>query len=190
MDRADPRAGEHGERRLRDHRQIDGDPVALLRPGRLQHIGEAADLRVKLAIADPPRFRLGVIRLPDDGNVVAPAFQMPVKAVGADVQHPVLEPFYAEVRLVEGPVRYLGEWLDPVDPPAVFQPEGVGIAKRLPIHFRITRRIHLRTRGPFGRNWNHRLGTHQSLSRSEEHTSELQSLMRLSYAVFCLKKKT
>src|SRR3546814_4523053 len=28
-----------------------------------------------------------------------------------------------------------------------------------------------------------------SASRSEEHTSELQSLMRISYAVFCLKKK-
>src|SRR3546814_9802526 len=28
-----------------------------------------------------------------------------------------------------------------------------------------------------------------SLARSEEHTSELQSLMRISYAVFCLKKK-
>src|SRR3546814_1618614 len=28
-----------------------------------------------------------------------------------------------------------------------------------------------------------------SRSRSEEHTSELQSLMRISYAVFCLKKK-
>src|SRR3546814_7771162 len=28
------------------------------------------------------------------------------------------------------------------------------------------------------------------LFRSEEHTSELQSLMRISYAVFCLKKKT
>src|SRR3546814_2990284 len=27
------------------------------------------------------------------------------------------------------------------------------------------------------------------LNRSEEHTSELQSLMRISYAVFCLKKK-
>src|SRR3546814_17473686 len=27
-------------------------------------------------------------------------------------------------------------------------------------------------------------------SRSEEHTSELQSLMRISYAVFCLKKKS
>src|SRR3546814_9743090 len=30
----------------------------------------------------------------------------------------------------------------------------------------------------------------QTQSRSEEHTSELQSLMRISYAVFCLKKKT
>src|SRR3546814_5592747 len=28
-----------------------------------------------------------------------------------------------------------------------------------------------------------------SYARSEEHTSELQSLMRISYAVFCLKKK-
>src|SRR3546814_3295132 len=33
-----------------------------------------------------------------------------------------------------------------------------------------------------------RAGTGES--RSEEHTSELQSLMRISYAVFCLKKKT
>src|SRR3546814_3274798 len=29
----------------------------------------------------------------------------------------------------------------------------------------------------------------RGLTRSEEHTSELQSLMRISYAVFCLKKK-
>src|SRR3546814_1416093 len=29
----------------------------------------------------------------------------------------------------------------------------------------------------------------EQLIRSEEHTSELQSLMRISYAVFCLKKK-
>src|SRR3546814_1140191 len=39
--------------------------------------------------------------------------------------------------------------------------------------------------GPAGRQ--HR---HGQLVRSEEHTSELQSLMRISYAVFCLKKKT
>src|SRR3546814_2433141 len=42
---------------------------------------------------------------------------------------------------------------------------------------------------PLGR---HRLGSDDldfSRPRSEEHTSELQSLMRISYAVFCLKKK-
>src|SRR3546814_5103026 len=32
-------------------------------------------------------------------------------------------------------------------------------------------------------------GLKRSRARSEEHTSELQSLMRISYAVFCLKKK-
>src|SRR3546814_2831069 len=34
-----------------------------------------------------------------------------------------------------------------------------------------------------------RLATSDGWRRSEEHTSELQSLMRISYAVFCLKKK-
>src|SRR3546814_5877420 len=34
-----------------------------------------------------------------------------------------------------------------------------------------------------------RFGQGAAASRSEEHTSELQSLMRISYAVFCLKKK-
>src|SRR3546814_2463252 len=37
----------------------------------------------------------------------------------------------------------------------------------------------------------HPFGHHlEAALRSEEHTSELQSLMRISYAVFCLKKKT
>src|SRR3546814_6234183 len=34
-----------------------------------------------------------------------------------------------------------------------------------------------------------RAGSQGACRRSEEHTSELQSLMRISYAVFCLKKK-
>src|SRR3546814_4403793 len=33
------------------------------------------------------------------------------------------------------------------------------------------------------------MGVTRNMRRSEEHTSELQSLMRISYAVFCLKKK-
>src|SRR3546814_2588612 len=51
-------------------------------------------------------------------------------------------------------------------------------AVRLTSHFGVESRLHGWTGG-------------QGLSemRSEEHTSELQSLMRISYAVFCLKKK-
>src|SRR3546814_5020942 len=45
----------------------------------------------------------------------------------------------------------------------------------------------LRQRGDFLRCW--ALPVPASSGRSEEHTSELQSLMRISYAVFCLKKK-
>src|SRR3546814_7544266 len=33
------------------------------------------------------------------------------------------------------------------------------------------------------------ISAHGNIDRSEEHTSELQSLMRISYAVFCLKQK-
>src|SRR3546814_5469790 len=36
----------------------------------------------------------------------------------------------------------------------------------------------------------HRWRTRRDRDRSEEHTSELQSLMRITYAVFCLKKKS
>src|SRR3546814_6986158 len=55
--------------------------------------------------------------------------------------------------------------------------------------------IHLRA-GPVARGglrWSDRRDDFRTeilgLMRSEEHTSELQSLMRISYAVFCLKKK-
>src|SRR3546814_5349354 len=52
-----------------------------------------------------------------------------------------------------------------------------------------------RRREPPSRRWSRSAGRPPASSqarhrRSEEHTSELQSLMRISYAVFCLKKKT
>src|SRR3546814_7944151 len=40
-----------------------------------------------------------------------------------------------------------------------------------------------------GKALGHSGSPHCVIARSEEHTSELQSLMRISYAVFCLKKK-
>src|SRR3546814_3151433 len=43
--------------------------------------------------------------------------------------------------------------------------------------------------GQFDKGQWHGTGEWHGSNRSEEHTSELQSLMRISYAVFCLKKK-
>src|SRR3546814_5823022 len=87
---------------------------------------------------------------------------------------------------------------------------GAGVAGRLGIHHRLEhraengradpapvedggvdqQRAHVRVE----RGQRQRLGKQaavdvRELGRSEEHTSELQSLMRISYAVFCLKKK-
>src|SRR3546814_2011817 len=48
------------------------------------------------------------------------------------------------------------------------------------------------SKAPIFRGWAHPAGFRPNWGgqgRSEEHTSELQSLMRISYAVFCLKKK-
>src|SRR3546814_1772272 len=62
-----------------------------------------------------------------------------------------------------------------------------GPAQELPRNARRRRRPvepHLRAPGLVGR-----AALRSGRTRSEEHTSELQSLMRISYAVFCLKKK-
>src|SRR3546814_4071415 len=45
-------------------------------------------------------------------------------------------------------------------------------------------------RDPAAHDQDNALAVHVPILRSEEPTSELQSLMRISYAVFCLKKKT
>src|SRR3546814_3161029 len=60
---------------------------------------------------------------------------------------------------------------------------GAPLSKARPAIFSGFARIRFRAKRKW---WFSRTGA----QRSEEHTSELQSLMRISYAVFCLKKKT
>src|SRR3546814_7975798 len=48
---------------------------------------------------------------------------------------------------------------------------------------------HMRQLRPANIDLESRIAVADDIDRSEEHTSELQSLMRISYAVFCLKKK-
>src|SRR3546814_3675928 len=82
---------------------------------------------------------------------------------------------------------------------------GAGVARRLDSGYRTTLGNHLEAISPGHRRCAGHLGqrcrpacfravrpahgTGRPGHRSEEHTSELQSLMRISYAVFCLKKK-
>src|SRR3546814_8917706 len=80
--------------------------------------------------------------------------------------------------------------------------EGIGLARRrtaalradafAPFRIGLDRRLHTRERNVFRQHHRQLVFRHRhrvTLVRSEEHTSELQSLMRTSYAVFCLKKQ-
>ena len=133
MHRADARAGQHGVGRLGDHRQVDGDAVALLDAVRLQHVGELAHPLVQLAIGD--LLVLGrIVAFPDDGDLVAARLQMPVDAVGRDVERAVLVPLDRDVVGIVGGVLDLGVGLDPVDALADLAPEPVRVLDRALVH--------------------------------------------------------
>ena len=84
VDRAEAGAGEHGDRRLRDHRQIEDDAVALPDAVILQHGGERLHFGEQLAIADAP-LRAGDRAVVDDGGRVGPLRGVAVDAVEAGV---------------------------------------------------------------------------------------------------------
>src|SRR3546814_10006358 len=63
-----------------------------------------------------------------------------------------------------------------------------GAATEPPLHSHDYSEIFMVLQGGYRFFWGNHAEHHVDL-RSEEHTSELQSLMRISYAVFCLKKK-
>ena len=85
MHRADARAGEHGDRRLRNHRHVNEDAVAFLAAIALQHIGKQADFAVKLLVGEDAPF--AGFAFPDDGGLVAARTgEMPIEAVFADVE--------------------------------------------------------------------------------------------------------
>src|SRR3546814_3059356 len=71
---------------------------------------------------------------------------------------------------------------------AILDPSIGGFQPNRPAqHFFVSQQAH---RQIFARHQRDIMGMKMKGRRSEEHTSELQSLMRISYAVFCLKKNT
>src|SRR3546814_3442573 len=83
-------------------------------------------------------------------------------------------------------------WPAPVSKSSNLSPDRSSVALRLSEIVRIAMRTGLNGRlSSIGMAEAARVGQPDAILavRSEEHTSELQSLMRISYAVFCLKKK-
>jgi hypothetical protein len=74
VDRADARAGQHGDGRLRYHGQIDDDPIALLDAVSFENVGESTDLAMQLAIGQHaffPRAAVpGRFTFPHQGRLV------------------------------------------------------------------------------------------------------------------------
>src|SRR3546814_3678808 len=68
---------------------------------------------------------------------------------------------------------------------ALFERERTGVVRRLEVAMQDA--VYPSLSSSLGLQWG---SSGAEVARSEEHTSELQSLMRISYAVFCLKKKT
>ena len=103
VDRPDPRAGEHRDRELRDHREVERDAVALADPEAPQDVGELGDLAVEVAVGQRPlvpRFPF-----PDQRGLVFPsARQVPVEAVDGHVQLSPDEPLRLRRFPVEDPL--------------------------------------------------------------------------------------
>src|SRR5262249_48599774 len=156
MNGADARAGEHCDRRLGDHRQIDRDAIALLDAFRPQRIREAADLFVQFAVGDAAVFG-GIVALPKDCGLTAALGEMAVDTIGRGVERAVLVPadryVARERRVADLLVR-----LDPIEALALLAPEAVRIFEGVPVEAEIFGLVDLadlgsrrdRDQGPLG----------------------------------------
>ena len=131
MDRTQASAGQHGDRRLRHHRQVDHHPVATRHAERRQRAGELRGAGLHLAIGeglDPPGHRA----VPDQRRLLAAAGQhVAVNAVEAGVQHRTREP--SAIRSARGieyavPASIPGDALGDAGPPGLWvgAPGGIG----------------------------------------------------------------
>src|SRR3546814_5813709 len=111
--------------------------------------------------------------------------RQPPRSTRTDRLFPYTTVFRSQGRLGDQALRVVGRQARHVGPPPLVQRhQGVGGEA---VEFRLVGTLIQGAReGPVAEI----LQKQEAGLRSEEHTSELQSLMRISYAVFCLKKKT
>ncbi|WDT70176.1 MAG: hypothetical protein MPW17_15625 [Candidatus Manganitrophus sp.] len=84
MGGADPGAGEHGDRQLRDHRHVDRHAISFDDPLSFQDIGELANLPMEILVGQDAR--VARLPFPDDRRLVfPPALQVTVEAIVGDI---------------------------------------------------------------------------------------------------------
>ena len=92
VDGANPGAGEHRNRQLRDERHVERDAVALAHAERLQHVRKRRNFAIEIVVGQ--RSTIAGLAFPDDRRLVAAsAPNVPVDAVDRDVQLSADEPF-------------------------------------------------------------------------------------------------
>ena len=91
-----------------------------------------------------------LVGLPDQRDGIAALREMPVEAVGRDVEPAVGEPLDMEILFAERPVAGDFGALDPVESLRLFQPEAARIGLGAAVKLLISRRIDARALRPFG----------------------------------------
>ena len=173
------RAGEHGVGRLRDHRHVDGDAVALGDVAVAQDVGHPAYFVVQLLIGDL-LVVLGIVAFPDDRDLIGARGQMPVDAVVGDVGDAVLVPLDRDVAGVAD-VLDLGRCLVPVEALGLVLPERARVRDRALVHFEVASLVDEGALLPLGRNVVNLVG-HRFLPRDAEFTAQALATLRTHYA--------
>ncbi len=125
MNRADSRAREHRDRRLRHQRHVDRDAVAVLHAEALQRVGASAHFVGEHLVGQ--HARVAGLALPNQrGLVAARPVEMPVETVIRGIDRAADKPF----RIREIPLERFAERLEPMQVARAFGPERVGVAFR------------------------------------------------------------
>ena len=159
VDRANPGAGQHGDRQLRNHLQVHANPVAFLDAERLEDIGEFAHFTVELPVGQLGILP-GLVAFPDDGGLVTSRLQVPIQTIDRDVGFATGKPFDIQVLRLpldrERIIADLTPFLLPDELLGDFAPESFWILDRPLIHRVILRkRLEVRLGGKV-RRWRYR----------------------------------
>ena len=122
---ADAGAGEHGDDRLRDHRHVDGDPVALLHPERGDGVGRLGDLVLEVGVGDGAAVT-GLALPLDGGAVTETGVDVAVHAVDGGVDLAADEP----LRVGRVPVQNGVPLPIPLEPAGLLLPEAESVGGR------------------------------------------------------------